>query len=90
MDLLEDCANALAKNSASAKQPWAALKVAIGKLTLVNVAGVRLLPGLGALLLVARGSSRLLASLLLLGGCLSGWGLAAGGGSLLSFGRHFE
>jgi hypothetical protein len=59
------------------------------KLTLVDVAGVGLLPGLGALLLVARGSGCLLASLLLLGGRLAGRGLAAGGGSLLGLGRHF-
>ena len=64
-------------------------KVGAGKLTLVDVRGVGLLPGLGALLLVARGSGRLLASLLLLGGCLTGRGLAAGGGCLLGFGRHF-
>jgi hypothetical protein len=60
------------------------------KLTLVDVGGVGLLPGLGALLLVARGSGRLLASLLLLGGSLAGRGLAAGGGSLLGLGGHFE
>jgi len=60
-----------------------------GKLTLVDVAGVGLLPGLGALLLVAGGGGGLLASLLLLSGCLSGRGLATGSGSLLCFGRHF-
>ena len=61
-----------------------------GKLTLVDVGGVGLLPGLGALLLVARGSGGLLASLLLLSGSLAGRGLAAGGGSLLGLGGHFE
>jgi hypothetical protein len=64
--------------------------VIVGKLTLVDVGGVGLLPGLGALLLVAGGSGRLLASLLLLGGCLSSRGLAAGGGSLLGLGGHVE
>lgn len=57
-----------------------------GKLTLVDVGRVRLLPGLGALLLVARGSGCLLAGLLLLSGRLAGRGLAAGGGSLLGLG----
>jgi hypothetical protein len=61
-----------------------------GRLTLVNVRGVGLLSGLGALLLVAGGSGGLLASLLLLGGCLSSRGLAAGGGSLLGLGGHVE
>jgi hypothetical protein len=60
------------------------------KLTLVDVGGVGLLPGLGALLLVTGGSGGLLASLFLLSGGLSSGGLAAGGGSLLCFGRHFE
>jgi hypothetical protein len=59
------------------------------KLTLVDVARVGLLPGLGALLLLAGGGGGLLASLLLLGGRLASRGLAAGGGSLLGFGRHF-
>jgi hypothetical protein len=59
-------------------------------LTLVDVRGVGLLSGLGALLLVAGGSGGLLASLLLLGGCLSSRGLAAGGGSLLGLGGHVE
>lgn len=59
------------------------------KLTLVDVAGVGLLPGLGALLLVAGWGGGLLASLFLLSGSLAGRGLAAGGGSLLCFGRHF-
>ena len=63
----------------------------IGKLTLVDVGGVGLLPGLGALLLLARGRGGLLASLLLLSGSLAGRGLAAGSGSLLgTFGRHCE
>ena len=57
---------------------------------LVDVGGVGLLAGLGALLLVARGSGGLLASLLLLSGSLAGRGLAAGGGSLLGLGGHFE
>ena len=60
-----------------------------GKLTLVDVGGVGLLPGLGALLLVTGGSGGLLASLLLLSGSLAGRGLAAGGGSLLGLGGHF-
>jgi hypothetical protein len=58
------------------------------KLTLVDVGRVRLLPGLGALLLVTGGRGSLLASLLLLGRRFSSRGLAAGGGSLLCFGRH--
>ena len=60
--------------------------------TLVDVGGVGLLSGLGALLLVTGGSGSLLASLLLLDGSLaSGRGLAASGGSLLScLGCHFE
>jgi len=60
----------------------------IEQLTLVDVAGVGLLPGLGALLLVAGGSSRLLAGLLLLSRSLAGRGLAAGGGGLLGLGGH--
>ena len=59
------------------------------KPTLVDVGGVGLLPGLGALLLLAGGSGCLLASLLLLGRRLPSRGLAAGGGSLLGLGRHF-
>lgn len=58
-------------------------------LTLVDVGGVGLLPGLGALLLLARGSGSLLAGLLLLSGSLASRGLAAGGGSLLGLGGHF-
>ena len=58
------------------------------KPTLVDVAGVSFLPGLRALLLLARGSGSLLASLLLLRRCLASRGLSAGGGSLLGFGRH--
>lgn len=59
------------------------------KLTLVDVGGVGLLAGLGALLLVA-GSGSLLAGLLLLGGGLGSGSL--GGGLLLSscFWCHFE
>jgi len=55
---------------------------------LVDVGGVRLLSGLGALLLFTRGSGLL--GVLLLGGGL--WGSLAGGGGLLlgSLGRHFE
>ena len=52
------------------------------KLTLVDVGGVGLLPGLGALLLLARGRGRLLAGLLLLSRSLSSWGLAGSGGGL--------
>lgn len=81
VDLLEDCKGASAH---------AAQRRETVKLTFVDVAGVGLLPGLGALLLVARGSSGLLASLLLLGGRLASRGLSAGGGGLLCFGRHFE
>lgn len=60
--------------------------------TLVDVGGVGLLSGLGALLLVTGGGGGLLASLLLLSGSLaSGRGLAASGGSLLScLGCHFD
>jgi hypothetical protein len=60
--------------------------------TLVDVGGVGLLSGLGALLLVTGGGGGLLASLLLLNGSLaSSRGLAAGGGSLLScLGCHFD
>ena len=50
---------------------------------LVDVGGVGLLAGLGALLLVARDGGGLLASLLLLSRSLAGRGLAGGGGSLL-------
>lgn len=50
---------------------------------LVDVGGVGLLAGLGALLLVARGSGGLLASLLLLSRGLAGGRLAGGGGGLL-------
>ena len=60
------------------------------KHTLVDVGRVCLLPGLGALLLLARRRGRLLASLLLLSGSLSSRGLAAGGGSLLGLWWHFE
>jgi hypothetical protein len=52
---------------------------------LVDVGGVGLLAGLGALLLLARGSGGLLASLLLLSGSLAGRGLAGGGGCLLGW-----
>jgi hypothetical protein len=50
---------------------------------LVDVGGVGLLAGLGALLLVARDGGGLLASLLLLSRGLASRGLAGGGGSLL-------
>jgi hypothetical protein len=50
---------------------------------LVDVGGVGLLAGLGALLLVTRDGGGLLASLLLLSGGFAGRGLAGGGGSLL-------
>ena len=50
---------------------------------LVDVGGVGLLAGLGALLLVTRHGGGLLASLLLLSRSLAGGGLAGGGGSLL-------
>ena len=49
--------------------------------TLVDVGAVRLLPGLGALLLLARRGS-LLAGLLLLGGRLASWCLTGGSGGL--------
>jgi hypothetical protein len=74
----------------SAKGGCRAIARSRGKLTLVDVGRVGLLPGLGALLLLAGGRGGLLASLLLLnGGSLSSRGLAAGGGSLLGLGRHF-
>lgn len=59
------------------------------KLTLVDVRGVGLLAGLGALLLVTRSSS-LLAGILLLGG-LGGSSRGLGGSGLLvsGLGRHF-
>jgi len=60
---------------------------------LVDVGGVGLLSGLGALLLVTGRGGGLLAGLLLLSGSLasSSRGLAAGGGSLLScLGCHFD
>jgi hypothetical protein len=50
---------------------------------LVDVGGVGLLAGLGALLLVTRDGGSLLASLLLLSRGFAGRGLAGGGGSLL-------
>ncbi len=56
--------------------------------TFVDVGRVCLLPGLGALFLVACGSGGFLASFLLFGGRLAGGRLAAGGGSFLSLGRH--
>ena len=52
---------------------------------LVDVGRVGLLSGLGALLLLARGGGGLLASLLLLSGCLASGCLAGGGGSLLEW-----
>lgn len=62
----------------------------MARLTLVDVGGVCLLAGLGALLLLAR-SSGLLAGILLLRG-LGGSGGGLGGGGLLvgGFGRHFD
>lgn len=50
--------------------------------TLVDVRAVGLLPGLGALLLLARGSGGLLAGFLLLSRSLSGWCLAGSGWGL--------
>jgi len=56
---------------------------------LVDVGGVSLLSGLGALLFLTTSSGRLFASFLLLGSLASG-GLAGGGRLLLSgFRRHF-
>lgn len=52
---------------------------------LVDVGGVGLLSGLGALLLLARGSGGLLAGLLLLSGGLASRCLAGGGGGLLEW-----
>ena len=52
------------------------------ELTLVDVRGVGLLSGLGALLLVARWSGSLLASLLLLSRSFASWCLAGGGWGL--------
>jgi len=58
---------------------------------LVDVRRVGLLSGLGALLLVTRGSGGLLASLLLLSRGFASWRLAGGGwGLLCGFGRHFD
>ncbi len=58
-------------------------------LTLVDVRGIGFLPGLGALLLLTGGSSRLLAGFLLLSGCFAaGWGLATGCWSLLCLWSH--
>lgn len=53
--------------------------------TLVDVGGVGLLAGLGALLLVTGRGGGLLACLLLLGRSLASWCLAGGGGSLLKW-----
>lgn len=60
--------------------------------TLVDVARVGLLPGLAPLLLLARGSGGLLASLFLLGRCFTSWGLATSSRWLLlgGFSRHFR
>jgi hypothetical protein len=85
-----DDADSMGDEAEAANRARDAQKLMAGKLTLVDVGGVGLLPGLGALLLVTGGSGGLLASLLLLSWCLSSGGLAAGGGSLLCFGRHFE
>jgi hypothetical protein len=52
---------------------------------LVDVGRVGLLSGLGALLLLARGSGGLLASLLLLSWGFAGGSLAGGGGGLLKW-----
>ena len=52
------------------------------RLTLVDVRGVGLLSGLGALLLVARWSGSLLAGLLLLSRSFASWCLAGGGWGL--------
>jgi len=60
---------------------------------LVDVGGVGLLPGLGSLLLITRGSGGLLSSLLWLVSSwgLASWGLSAGGGLLLSsFRGHID
>ena len=58
--------------------------------TLVDVGAVGLLPGLGALLLLARGGGGFLASLLLLGGSLASWCLAGGGWGLRSQNQHLH
>ena len=57
---------------------------------LVDVGRISLLSGLGALLLVARGSGgSLLSGLLFLCGGFASGGLSGGGGFFLSFWRHF-
>lgn len=56
--------------------------------TLVDVRGVRLLSGLGALLLLARGGS-LLARILLLRSLRGSRG-SLGGGLLIGLGGHYE
>jgi hypothetical protein len=80
VNLLEDC------DASECTMRWNQVRK---QLTLVDVRRVGLLPGFGSLLLLAGRSGRLLARLLLLGGCLASRGLTAGGGSLLGFGRHF-
>jgi hypothetical protein len=58
-------------------------------LTLVDVGAVCLLAGLGALLLLARGSG-LLAGILLLRSLAGGSGSLGGGLLVSGLGRHFE
>jgi hypothetical protein len=72
------------KNASESDRGWM-------ELTLVDVAGVGLLAGLGPLLLLARGGGGLLAGILLLRS-LGGSGGSLAGGLLLGSGlrRHFE
>ena len=89
--LLEDCGKRRVSNESDEKVQWMKQSSSCdwfgsdcdgGWRTLVDVGAVRLLPGLGALLLLARGGGSLLASLLLLSGSLAGWCLSGGGWGL--------
>jgi hypothetical protein len=84
VDLLEDC-----EKSASDDPGWIEGSLAN---TFVDVGAVRLLSGLGSLLLLTSWGCSLLSSFLLLGwGLSTGWSLAGSGWSLLgSFWSHLE
>jgi hypothetical protein len=92
VDLLEDCGLNLSQHVLAKRRGWAKhvrKDASKARLTLVDVRRVRLLAGLGALLLVTAGGS-LLAGILLLRS-LGGSGRGLGGGLLVSgLGSHFD